>query len=185
MLNPSTHAARVESRPKAIPSWPGFHRMFTCYVNCHANFKDHALLCRTGSESLVALHVYILPQHGPAVNITLPHALAKKATPRGKHVQKSARERGLDFGGRLIIVGRCGNHFTTPLQLRPPLGEVPMLQNVNQPAPLSGPPQEAGSSRVRTSSLSTLHLYSQLVRWRPSSHGEWYGGDKHSHKFLC
>ena len=128
-----------------------------CCADHPSNVKDHALLCGTGSESLVVLHAYILPHPMNVVNIASACAQAEEAPHRGKHVQKCARERDLDFGGRLIIVGRCGNHFTTPLQLRPPLGEVPMLQNVTQPPPLSGPSQEAGPSRVRAlTSLLTL-----------------------------
>lgn len=89
---------------------PDVH-MRPCHVNCHANVKYHAPSYADRLRKVVALHVYILPQHGPAVNITLPHAQVEY-TPTGKHAQKSARERGLRFWVELGLLWKMWNHFT-------------------------------------------------------------------------
>lgn len=132
------------------------HVPISCELPCQCQISCPAMRGRLRKPCRPAC-LHITPFH-ECCQHSLPHMPKLRRHPLGgKHGQISARERGLDFGWRLIIVGRCGNHFTTPLQLRPPLGEVPMLQNVTQPTPLSGPPQEAGPSRVRAlTSLLTL-----------------------------
>ena len=130
---------------------PDVH-MHPCHVNCHANFKYHdSVTCDkitwslpmsrfymgTATGHLFMPCAYIIPFHVPAVNIALPHAYVPMAPPRGKHARKFARERGLDFGGSCIVVGRCGNQSTTfSISIRlHTIGRSSMLQNVTQPGP--------------------------------------------------
>lgn len=141
-ISSSMYSPTWKSLSWTYPSWAPISRpvnMLPCHADCPPNFKYHGLLRGTGSESLVALHDYILPHSMNPVNITLLHAQIEWPPHRGKLAQRSARERSLDFGGRFGYVGLCGNH-----QLRWSLDqashweELPMLQNVIQPTLLPG-----------------------------------------------
>ena len=114
------------------------------------HFPCHAFTWGPPVRTLMR-HDYILPQFSPLVNIALPHALLRWPPHRGKHGQKSAREKGLDFGRRFGYVGLCGNQFiklSSSWVIR--CGKGFYVTKCNPAHAPPGPPQEAGPSRVRT-----------------------------------
>ena len=84
---------------------PDVH-MHPCHVNCHANVKDHALLCGTGSESLVVLHAYILPHPMNVVNIASACAQAEEAPHRGETRPEMRAREGFRFWVKIDYCGK-------------------------------------------------------------------------------